>query len=193
MADGPCVFCQIVAGELPATVVAEWSDALAIVPLGPVVDGHTLIIPKVHVADAVELPSITANTMARAAEFGERFESSNILTSNGGAATQSIFHLHIHVVPRMLGDQLMVPWGTLHGENPQHPHRCKGIVALESELTQLRAGTPENTPLRITGDPTKALKSIAKVQAAIDEAIERQRRQRANRTPPEDEPPADPQ
>jgi histidine triad (HIT) family protein len=52
-----CVFCEIVAGRAPATVVREWDDALALVPLGPVVDGHTLVIPKQHVADFGETPT----------------------------------------------------------------------------------------------------------------------------------------
>jgi histidine triad (HIT) family protein len=131
-----CVFCEIVAGRSPATVVAEWPEAIAIVPLGPVVDGHVLVIPREHVRDALQDRDITAMTMYRAAEFALRYPSSNIITSVGAAATQSVWHLHVHVVPRAFGDQLMVPWGTLHGENPQDPHRCKGMVALEGQLAQ---------------------------------------------------------
>jgi histidine triad (HIT) family protein len=132
-----CPFCAIVDGRAPAKVVAEWPETIAIVPHGPVVEGHTLIIPREHVAKATSSRHVAAETMYRAAEFARRFESSNIIVSSGAPATQSVFHLHIHVVPRAFGDQLMVPWGTLDGENPQDPHRCKGMVALEDRLQRI--------------------------------------------------------
>lgn len=138
--SAPCVFCEIVARRAPAKVASEWSDALAIVPLGPVIPGHLLIIPKTHVIDAAADPAVTAQVMRRAAWYarisGRPF---NLITSAGREATQSIDHLHVHYVPRAADDLLMVPWGTLHGENPQDPHRCKGMVALEAQLKQVRA------------------------------------------------------
>ncbi|MDJ0345227.1 HIT domain-containing protein [Streptomyces sp. H10-C2] len=105
-----CPFCEIVAGRAPATIVREWPDALAIVPLGPVVDGHLLIIPKVHVADFSEDPDVSAATMRRAAELADGTNPANIITSRGRAATQSVFHLHLHLVPRAAGDGLALPW-----------------------------------------------------------------------------------
>lgn len=110
---GPCVFCRIVDGSAPAKMVREWADAIAFVPLGPVTDGHVLVVPRQHVADAVEDPAVTAATMARAAEFAAEHEASNLITSIGRAATQSVFHLHIHVVPRVEGDALRLPWTAL--------------------------------------------------------------------------------
>ena len=62
-----CVFCEIVAGRAPAKMVVEWSDAVAFVPLNPVVEGHTLVVPRVHVADATDSPNVTGQVMARAA------------------------------------------------------------------------------------------------------------------------------
>ncbi|MFE5159166.1 HIT family protein [Streptomyces sp. NPDC056697] len=108
----PCVFCQIVDNEAPADVVWEWDDAMAIVPLGPVVDGHTLIIPKTHVADFAEEPWVSAATMGRAAELAQILGvgACNIITSRGRAATQSVFHLHLHLVPRAVDDGLALPW-----------------------------------------------------------------------------------
>ena len=130
-----CVFCAIAAGTAPATIVQEWSDALALVPLGPVVDGHVLIIPRQHVADFAESPDITAATMKRAAEYvAGRHDSANIITSMGRAATQSVMHLHVHVVPRTFEDQLMVPWGTVYGDDPQAPHWCRVAQRLQDEL-----------------------------------------------------------
>ena len=133
-----CVFCDIVAGDAPAKMVRDWPDAIAFVPLNPVIDGHVLIIPRLHVPDAVASPDVTAATMRRAVELAWESPSSNILTSIGKPATQSIFHLHIHVVPRAAGDQLMLPWGTTG--NPHDPHRCKGMDTRDEELALLRAG-----------------------------------------------------
>ncbi len=111
----PCVFCTIVAGRAPATIVAEWPDAIAIVPLGPVVPGHILVIPRVHVADLGEDPFVTAVTAHRAAQLGAAIRSEhgvdlNLITSAGPAATQTIHHLHLHLVPRVAGDGLALPW-----------------------------------------------------------------------------------
>jgi histidine triad (HIT) family protein len=130
-----CVFCRIVAGTDPATMVAWWPDAVAFLPLNPVVVGHTLVIPRAHVRDAVEDPGVTAFTMMRAVELASGLPASNILTSVGKAATQSVMHLHIHVVPRSVGDQLMVPWGTTG--DPHEPHRCKEIDRLTAEVERL--------------------------------------------------------
>ncbi|GAA3381234.1 HIT family protein [Streptomyces sannanensis] len=114
MTDSGCVFCEIVSGRAPATVVREWGDALAIVPLGPVVEGHTLVIPKQHVADFGEDPEVSAVTMRRAAELAAGDAPMNIITSRGREATQSVFHLHLHLVPRRENDGLALPWYSGH-------------------------------------------------------------------------------
>lgn len=133
-----CVFCEIVAGTAPATAVEEWPDALAIVPLGPVVDGHVLIIPRQHVVHFAESPDTTAAVMKRAAEYAAgRHDSANLITSMGRAATQSIDHLHVHVVPRTADDQSMVPWGTVYGDDPQAPHWCRVAQSLQDRLDAL--------------------------------------------------------
>lgn len=107
-----CVFCQIADGRAPATIVREWPDAIAIIPLNPVVEGHVLVIPRAHVADATLAPDITAATMRRAAEIAPY--PSNIITSAGPAATQSVRHLHLHVIPRDWDDGLALPWDDGH-------------------------------------------------------------------------------
>ena len=104
-----CPFCEIVAGRAPAEIFHQWDDALAIVPLNPVVDGHLLVIPKVHVADVGHDPEISAATMRRAAELAAS-QWCNIITSRGRVATQSVFHLHLHLVPRAENDGLALPW-----------------------------------------------------------------------------------
>ncbi|MEU3792212.1 HIT domain-containing protein [Streptomyces fructofermentans] len=108
-APAPCVFCDIIAGRAPAEVVHEWDDVLAIVPLNPVTEGHLLVIPKVHVVDFGHDPRISAATMRRAAELAAE-QWCNVITSRGRVATQTVFHLHVHIVPRREGDGLALPW-----------------------------------------------------------------------------------
>jgi histidine triad (HIT) family protein len=115
--DPNCVFCRVVVGDAPAEVWADGISSLAIVPLNPVVDGHFLVIPKTHVKDAYADPRVTATAMHDAALWARiradrdsRFVSVNIITSVGRPATQSVFHLHIHVVPRVENDGLALPW-----------------------------------------------------------------------------------
>lgn len=108
--ESDCPFCAIVAGYAPATVVQDWPEAVAITPLGPVTEGHTLVIPKAHVADFTENPETLAATAHRAAELASALGPCNLITSKGREATQSVFHLHLHLVPRREGDGLALPW-----------------------------------------------------------------------------------
>lgn len=138
-----CVFCEIIAGRAPATLVDSTPRSLLIVPLSPVTDGHVLVIPREHVADASTRPWVTAEAMADAAVWaGAQDRPFNLLTSAGEEATQSVFHLHVHYVPRAADDGLMLPWGTLHGEDPKAPHRCRRIVELEQRCADAGAPVP---------------------------------------------------
>lgn len=110
MTNSNCIFCKIVGREAPAHITAEWPDAIAIVPLNPVTFGHTLVIPKRHVSDAVEDPHVTGAVMTRAAQLGRMWEQFNLITSIGPDATQTVFHLHVHIVPRRERDGLHLPW-----------------------------------------------------------------------------------
>jgi histidine triad (HIT) family protein len=113
-----CVFCDIVTERAPAKILASWPDAMAIEPLNPVVPGHVLVIPHAHVRSFIEDPFVTASVMARASKFAARLgmpgEGVNLITSAGEAATQTVFHLHVHLVPRYLGDGLALPWTGQH-------------------------------------------------------------------------------
>jgi histidine triad (HIT) family protein len=138
----PCVFCEIVAGRSPAEIVCTWPDATAFISLDPVTPGHTLVVPNEHIADAVERPGATAMVMQRAAELASEYQYSNILTNTGTPAHQSVFHLHIHVIPRSADDQLMLPWGTTG--DPHAPHWCRVAERLQRQIDVLvdqRAGT----------------------------------------------------
>ena len=114
MSATTCVFCEIVAGLAPASILWEWDDAIALVPLEPYTPGHTLVIPRVHVPDAADDPDVTAAVMRRAAQLASNtMTAANILTSWGSEATQTVWHLHVHVVPRIEGDRAQLglwPW-----------------------------------------------------------------------------------
>jgi histidine triad (HIT) family protein len=105
-----CPFCKIIARQAPAIFVNTWSDAIAIRPLRPVTPGHVLVIPMRHVRDAGVDPVITGLTMRRAAELMAKLPHANLITSRGDLATQTVFHLHVHVIPRVAGDGLHLPW-----------------------------------------------------------------------------------
>ncbi|MEU5838591.1 HIT family protein [Streptomyces diacarni] len=114
-----CIFCAIVAGQAPATILREWDDALAFKPRGGVNDGHTLVIPRIHVADATEDPNVTADAVRRAAQYAAEIGANlNLITNVGPDATQTVFHLHWHIVPRAKADGLLLPW------TPQHAARA---------------------------------------------------------------------
>ncbi|MFY0516082.1 HIT family protein [Streptomyces anulatus] len=114
-----CVFCAIAAGEAPAEIVREWDDAVAIRPRsGGCTDGHVFVLPRVHVEDAGTDIEVTAAVMRRAAELMAELPAANLITSKGAEATQSVFHLHVHIVPRQDGDNLPLPW------TPQHEARA---------------------------------------------------------------------
>ncbi len=111
----PCPFCDIAAGLGPATIVREWPDAIAIRPRsGGVTAGHLLVLPRVHMSDAATDPVVTAAVAARAAELMAELPNVNLITSRGAAATQSVRHLHFHVLPREEGDGLVLPWTAQH-------------------------------------------------------------------------------
>ncbi|WP_331759933.1 HIT domain-containing protein (plasmid) [Streptomyces sp. NBC_01525] len=124
-----CAFCAIVAGEAPAQIVREWPDAIAIRPRsGGCTDGHVFVISRIHVKDAGEDPDLYGAVSVRAGQLMAEHPAANILTSKGPEATQSIFHLHIHLVPRVLDDGLPLPW------TPQHAARA-AIAAAQNGAT----------------------------------------------------------
>ena len=106
-----CPFCRIAAGRDSTTLVRDWGDVYAIRPRsGGVHPGHLLVIPRRHVADVGEDPATAAAVMLHAAELVAELPAANVISSKQGPATQTVFHLHVHVVPRTLGDGLALPW-----------------------------------------------------------------------------------
>lgn len=105
-----CPFCQILCGIGRVTWVRNWGTVHAFVPLNPVTEGHVLVVPHKHVRDVAEDPDVSAATMRAAAELARDVGPCNVITSAGPEATQTVFHLHLHVVPRRPGDGLALPW-----------------------------------------------------------------------------------
>ncbi|WP_425315515.1 HIT family protein [Streptomyces qinglanensis] len=129
-----CDFCAIGSGEAPATIFWEDEDNMAFFPLRPAVVGHTLIIPKSHFADFFGLPeSSLSSLMQAAAKVGRGIQRAlspdgmNVITSAGAAASQSVFHAHVHLVPRWAADRFGDIWP------PGEP--CAGEV--KSEVAEL--------------------------------------------------------
>jgi histidine triad (HIT) family protein len=104
-----CPFCgRIKRGEY------DYDDrhSVAFQPLNPVTPGHFLVVPRLHVSRALESPAAAGHAMAFAGYLANQMDLTdvNFITSAGKAATQSVFHLHVHVVPRREGDGLALPW-----------------------------------------------------------------------------------
>jgi histidine triad (HIT) family protein len=108
VSEKPCVFCEIIHGRAPGNVVHRWGDAISIVPLNPVTPGHLLVLPVQHVQDFIHSPKALAVAARRAADIAPH--PSNLIVSAGAEATQTIWHLHVHVIPRRKGDGLALPW-----------------------------------------------------------------------------------
>lgn len=107
MPKSNCVFCDRVDnGQFDI----QWLDAVSFEPLNPVVPGHKLVVPRIHVENFTDYPRVTAGAMEAAAILARGMGDCNLITSKGAAATQTIKHLHIHLVPRRAGDGLHLPW-----------------------------------------------------------------------------------
>jgi histidine triad (HIT) family protein len=112
-----CVFCKIIAGELPSTRIYEDERTIVILDIFPAAPGHALVIPRAHAADLHEiaLPDLdacahVAKQIAALAVQRLGAEGVTIMQSNGAAAWQTVFHYHVHVIPRTTGDPLVLPW-----------------------------------------------------------------------------------
>jgi histidine triad (HIT) family protein len=123
MADPDCLFCKIVAGEIPETRVYEDDRTIAFMDINPATRGHLLCIPREHAADVREISdddiaavARTAKTMA--ARVLERLgaDGVSVMQNTGRVAWQTVFHYHVHVIPRYAGDPLRLPWIPAEGD-----------------------------------------------------------------------------
>ncbi len=106
-----CVFCKIVAGDIPANKVYEDAETFAFLDIRPVNKGHTLVIPKNHYRNILDIPenafldvARTIKKVAPAVKAGSSAEGVNVSSSHEAAAGQEVFHLHFHIIPRFIGD-----------------------------------------------------------------------------------------
>ncbi len=132
-----CIFCKIAAGEIPSTTLYEDDKVRVIFDAGPATVGHALVIPKSHVANVFEIDDellahahIVAKKIATALKEATGCQGVNILQNNGEVAGQSVFHLHIHIIPRYDKDDANIKWtpGT------QDTEKLAGILAKVKEL-----------------------------------------------------------
>jgi len=121
-----CAFCAIIDGSAKAEVVAETPDLIAFLDHRPLFRGHTLLVPKLHVRILSDLPAelvppffLMAQRLERAVEDGLGAEGSMILINN--VVSQSVPHLHLHVIPRTKGDGLRFWLGPRHPYDAEHP------------------------------------------------------------------------
>ena len=112
-----CIFCKIANGIIPSATIYEDADFRAILDIAPAHKGHTIILPKQHAANLFEIDEETAGKLlpvakkvAGAVQKVTGCDGINILQNNGEAAGQTVFHLHVHVVPRFEGDGILPVW-----------------------------------------------------------------------------------
>ncbi len=140
--DEACVFCRISAGEMPASVVYADERVIAFMDIQPVNPGHVLVVPRQHVVSVRDLDADlgaqawqVALRIARALpRAGVRMEGVNLFVADGAAAGQDVFHVHLHVIPRFVGDGFGLRFG------PDN-RRMVPRAALDEVAERLRAAT----------------------------------------------------
>lgn len=135
-AEPDCLFCKIATGELPATRVHEDDRTVAFMDINPATRGHLLVIPRDHSADLYEIAGedldacvATARTMAERIRDKLGADGVNVLNSTGRAAWQTVFHFHIHVIPRYDGDPLRLPWLPEPGDRAEIESAAAALTA----------------------------------------------------------------
>lgn len=120
-----CIFCKIANGEIPSATLYEDEDFRVILDLGPATKGHALILPKAHFANIYEMPEellgkaiVLAKKMVSGMTDALKCDGFNIVQNNGEAAGQTVFHFHMHLIPRYKNDHAGITWtpGTLTDE-----------------------------------------------------------------------------
>ena len=121
--DPDCIFCKIIAGDIPSFKIHEDSETFAFMDINPANEGHALVIPKEHARDvysvsdsAIAATVKTAKRIAAAVDRTLNPDGLNLLQCNGPAAAQSVMHFHMHVLPRRDGDDLRLNWGLEAGD-----------------------------------------------------------------------------
>jgi histidine triad (HIT) family protein len=126
MADQDCIFCKILAGDLPALIVDEDERTIAFMDIAPATRGHALVIPRAHSTDLLSIEpadlaavALAAQRLATRAKVRLGADGVNLLNACGRAAWQTVFHFHVHVIPRYEDDPLRLPWVPSEGDREQ--------------------------------------------------------------------------
>ena len=136
-----CIFCKIVAGEIPSVRVWEDDDVIAFLDINPLTVGHTLVVPRAHVEQLTDLPGESAAALMRpvpalaaaivAVTGAEGF---NVLQNNGRCAGQAVGHVHVHIIPRRPDDGLGYRWPA----QPADPEQLERLrEAIQDRLTEM--------------------------------------------------------
>jgi histidine triad (HIT) family protein len=127
-----CIFCKIVAGAIPSSKVHEDAVCLAIMDIGPLAEGHVLLIPKSHAETIDQLDAKEAGEMLKnlprlvtAVRNATGCQGVNVLQNNGRAAHQLVPHVHFHIIPRNAGDEFHFNWPA----KPYLPGRMEQVLA----------------------------------------------------------------
>ena len=123
MSDPDCIFCKIIAGELPGTIVDEDERTVAFMDINPATRGHALVVPRNHARDLLEIDhedltavTVAAQRLARRAHERLDADGVNLINACGAEAWQTVFHFHMHVIPRYADDPLRLPWKPAPGD-----------------------------------------------------------------------------
>jgi histidine triad (HIT) family protein len=126
VANENCIFCGIVAGDVPAQIVDSDEHTVAFMDIRPATRGHALVVPRRHAADLIEISdedlrntTLAARRLARRIDEALEPDGFNLLNSCRPAAWQTVFHFHIHVVPRYDDDPLKLPWVPQEGDQDE--------------------------------------------------------------------------
>lgn len=134
MKDQNCIFCKIANGEIPSTTLYEDEDFRVILDMGPATRGHALLLPKEHYANLFELDDeLAAKALVTAKKVAARMKDAlgadgfNLVQNNGEAAGQTVFHFHMHLIPRYENDGAGITW-TPGNTTPEEMAEVKRLV-----------------------------------------------------------------
>jgi histidine triad (HIT) family protein len=134
--DPDCLFCKIVAGDVPATLVHEDERTVAFMDINPATRGHLLVVPREHAENVLEIDpddleavARTGQAMARRVRDKLGADGVNLLNSTGSVAWQTVFHFHLHVIPRYENDPLRLPWQPQPGDQDEIAAAAKELGA----------------------------------------------------------------
>ncbi|MEA2167498.1 MAG: histidine triad family protein [Solirubrobacteraceae bacterium] len=135
MSDPDCLFCKIVAGEIPAAKVHEDERTVAFMDVNPGARGHLLVVPRAHTANlheigAEDLAAVAQSVQTMAGRVLERLgaDGVNVIQNNGRAAWQTVFHYHVHVLPRYDGDPIRLPWTPEPGDQDEIAQTAEALT-----------------------------------------------------------------